>query len=233
LPRASSLRQASVAFLLIFIFVFSHIQLKKKYEPRFPRFQELVIIEEQAGLQDLAFIVFGFRSVAADMAYIQLLQYLGGSNSLDETNEKNDYLQLKDMTLRVIRLDPYFVRAVLFGSVSLAWLRVINRPWEAVEVLEEGIRYNPTYWMFQSYILAIGYQKSENVDKMLTALGDTLRHPDCPIHVKAILANIFKKNKKYAEALAIWQGVYDSSEDPSYRNRALNQIRDIHQLSAN
>jgi tetratricopeptide (TPR) repeat protein len=185
------------------------------------------MINDQMALQDVTLIVLGFRSVAADLAWIQLLQYFGGAQIFDLKEEARDYRSLKPLTQSVMRLDPTFVRAVSFGAVSLAWLKIVQRPEEAIELLKEGIEYNPTYWPFQSYLVSMGYQAQDQFENMLAALGDTLRHPDCPIVVKAIVANTFKLHKKYREAYFIWENIFRSTDDPAYKNRALQQMQEL------
>jgi hypothetical protein len=227
MKRMSLPVQAMLVFVLLSAVPFSHYTVRRSYSPRFPHFNELIVLENEAGLQDVAMIVGGFRSVAADLAFIELLQYLGGDSFLDDGAQKKDFHLIKDLTLRVMRIDPYFVQAISFGAVSLAWLRNINRPNEALDLLAEGIRFNPTYWSFQSYVVAMSYEKLADIDRMLTALGQTINDPNCPIYVKAIMANVFKLHGRYEQALTIWSNVYGTTEDPATKNRAFDQIREL------
>lgn len=216
-----------VIVLLILGTLVTHRQLDRSYQNPFPRFEELSILNDEMALQDVTLTVLGFRSVASDLAWIQLLQYFGGANIFDLNDDSRNFQLLKPLTLRVMRLDPYFVRAIAFGAVSLAWLKVVQRPDEALDLLKEGIQYNPTYWPFQSYLVSMGYQAKDQFESMLDALGDTLRHPDCPVQVKAILANTFKRHNRYRDAFVIWEDVFRSTEDPAYKNRALQQMQDL------
>lgn len=222
------LRKIAFIFLLVLILV-SHQKLVSGYTPFYPRFQELNL--RQSGFQDISLLVSGFRRVTADIAWIQLLQYMGGAEIFD-LKYSGQYVHLKDLTMRVIHIDPYFINAYVFGGAGLAWLKVTSRPDEAIEIFKEGIRFNPHLWIFQAYVISIAYQKEDQIDRMLEALGKTVQQPDCPIQVKAILANTFKVNNRYGEALMIWEQVLISSTEESYRRRAQQQINEITKLMA-
>lgn len=214
-------------FAFLFSIVVLHRHLEKVYTPNYPHLKDLVTLNEPMAIQDTALIALGFRSVAADVAWIQLLQYFGGGSVFDLEDNHNGYPSVQPLTLRVMRMDPYFVEAIMFGTVSLAWIKLVNRPQEAMELLREAVHYNPSYWPLQGYIVSIGYQANDQFENMLGALADTLQNPDCPLQVKAIVANTFKLHKKYHEALKIWLGIYNMSDDPGTKNRAMQQIKEL------
>ncbi|MFH1667334.1 MAG: hypothetical protein ABIA17_07235 [Elusimicrobiota bacterium] len=58
---------------------------------------------------------------------------------------------------------------------------------------------------------------------MVGKLDEALKYPDCPIMVKAMLANIYKKNGNYVRALQIWVGIYDLGQT-DYRLRSEQEI---------
>lgn len=214
-----------LAALLGLLFV-SKYQVEHRYVLPFPHFNAL--ITKTSGFQDATFICFGFRSLAADVAWIQLLQNMGDYGHAEEQNKK--YPLLKDDTLRVTRIDPYFHRAYLFGAATLAWLNTTNRPDEAMDILKEGIHYNPAYWPLRTYAAGIGYMKTSQIKNMIRMLEDALIDPNCPPVIKSVLANSYKAQHRYGEAIAIWEAVLNSPRDREYHWRAIDEIPRLRQL---
>jgi tetratricopeptide (TPR) repeat protein len=208
------------------LLIVSQIQMRRSYTPLFPALNQLVKTPQT--FQDAAFIAAGFRRLGADVAWVQLLQNMGDYGTSEEFGR--NFPQLKNETLRVTRIDPYFHKAYLFGAATLAWLRTINRPAEALEVLQEGIRYNPTYWPFRMYVAGVGYKVSNQFDKMVAMLEDAVQQPDCPTTVKSVLANAYKKQKRYADAIAVWEVVLASPQGRDYHDRARHEIPILREL---
>ena len=100
--------------------------------------------------------MLGMRRLAADIVWIQALQYYGanshagheGPHGKEEdhnhehesyNNDSSDlYPLLKGYWQQVIRLDPFFVSAYLTGPISLGWN--LKRTNEAMALLDEGIK---------------------------------------------------------------------------------------------
>ena len=88
----------------------------------------------------------GMRRLAADIVWIQSLQYYGereGEHSAEihgdipPQEDKTPYPQLKEHWQQIIRLDPLFVSAYLIGPTTLGWN--LKRYDEALHLLSEGI----------------------------------------------------------------------------------------------
>ncbi|MCG3205812.1 MAG: hypothetical protein KCHDKBKB_02535 [Elusimicrobia bacterium] len=213
-------RNIGLCIVALAVFLFSQAQIARLYQPPFPRFD--MLLTKNSGFQDAAFIVSGFRSVAADVAWVQLLQNMGDYGNAEEKGMKYPYL--KGDTLRVARIDPYFKRAYLFGAATLAYLQTTNRPQEALEVLNEGIRFNPKYWPFHTFVTGIGYKQSNQFEKMIEMLETSIADPECPTMVKAILANAYKLHRRYPEALALWKIILKDENGRDYHQKAKEEI---------
>lgn len=223
---ASVAKKASLLAAFVALFALSRFEIESRYKLPFPHFDEL--LTKTSGLQDAAFITFGFRSLAADVAWVQLLQTMGNYDPAKQNDHSFPFLKIG--TLRVTRIDPYFKRAYLFGAATLAWLQSTNRPDEAMEVLAEGVRYNPTYWPLRTYAAGIGYMKTNQMGAMVRMLEDAVRDPDCPTVVKSVLANSYKAQKRYLEAIGVWEDVLSSEKGREYHGRAREEIPRIVQL---
>lgn len=210
---------------------------------------------------DIASVVAGFREFGADMAWIQLLQYIGSSEGVNYTKEQSMLIEMisaknifglklisdsamsgikaampdltgdaqkyKDLykyTLRVVRLNPRFRYAYLFSAGALAWN--YERPDEAMELLKEGIKNNPDYWQFHLYVSAILYKKHLMHKEMLAMLEKAIKQKDAPNMVKSIVANLYEKEKRPADALKIWLDIAES-KDPMYYEKSLGKIEKL------
>jgi tetratricopeptide (TPR) repeat protein len=220
MKKSISVIPSVVLMSALAVMVGSQIQMRRLYVPLFPPIKEL--INSPYAFQDAAFIAAGFRRLGADVAWVQLLQNMGVYGDVDESGV--GYADLKNETLRIARIDPYFHKAYLFGASTLAWIRTINRPAEALEVLQEGIKYNPQYWQFRMYVAGIGYKMTNQFEKMVVMLEDAVSQPDCPTPVKSVLANAYKQQGRYAEAIEVWEIVLESPLSRDYHARARKEI---------
>ncbi len=181
-------------------------------------------------LQDAGLVSGGLRAAAADLAWAQLLQYSAGGLDTMTDAPGRPYDHLKDLGLRVARLDPSFHRAYLYAAGILAWFRNVDRPDEAVEVLREGMRADPGESSYPVYIAAIAFKKKGDTDKMVALLESTLSDPHSPVEMKTILANVYKSRGEYEKALSVWGAVLDDAGAAREWPRARLQLAEIKAL---
>ena len=200
--------------------------MRRAAAPEFPRLSEL-----QTGpfaFQDLVLAAAGFRASAADLAWVELLQYAAGDAPPAYQDVKGKpYTYLKEMCLRVARLDPAFHRAYLYGAGMLGWFRGVERPDEAAQLLEEGLRRSPEDPQFALYLAALAFKKSGDTDKMIALLESSFDRPDTPTMMKTILANIRQSRGEKAAALALWERILANERDASEHGRARAKIREL------
>lgn len=229
-----------ILFVVFFIVVliFCGIALDYSYPhkfvlPKLPMYKYFVL--------DTTGILFGVRRLTADIAWIQLLQYYGTPEEHKHHTEYEEhrhdfgggcYFDLLKLCQRVIRLDPYFLSAYLYGGAALAWN--LNREEEGLLLLKEGaendsLRKFPDYWQIILYIQAVTFKKLDKFNQMVATLEKAIKQPTCPTMVKAILANIYKHNGNYTRAIDLWKEIL-LSKDTSYRVRAEKQIKELNTL---
>jgi hypothetical protein len=199
--------------------------MRALYEPRFPPLAEL-----QGGpfaFQDASLAAAGFRAPAADLAWIQLLQYAAGA--LPEYVDAPDrgYEHLAKLSLRVARLDPSFDRAVLFGAGILAWYHGVDRPDEAADLLHAGMRMSPEQKLYPLYLAAIAFKKQGESDRMIALLESSFDRPETPSTVKAILANLRETRGELPQAMLLWARILDNPRDASEHGRARAKIAEL------
>jgi tetratricopeptide (TPR) repeat protein len=221
-------RKALVVFALSAAIALAADAALVRTVPIFPPLSELPATPFTT--RDAALASAGLRSAAADLAWIQLLQYAG--HGLDEIKDGRDSAlpSLQLLTQRVVRLDPSFRRAYLFGASILAWAPEVNRPDQAVELLEECLRRQPGEKLCSLYLGALAFQRKGDAGKMITLLESTLDDPRAPVMMRPLLANIYKERKDYLKALKLWEIILDDERAPNDHARAVKQIGELKAL---
>jgi hypothetical protein len=93
--------------------------------------------------------VLGYRQIAADLIWLEVLQHFG---LREQTTE--GYLWAYHATDVLTDLDPNFVFAYQAGGTVLSvWAK---RPHESVALLKKGIRHNPQAWILP-FLLGYNY----------------------------------------------------------------------------
>jgi tetratricopeptide (TPR) repeat protein len=221
-------RWLGVAAVMFAAALFAGSRMRRLHEPRFPRLSEL-----KAGpfaFQDAALAAAGFRAPAADLAWIQLLQYAAGGVPELPDRPGHPYEHLANLSLRVTRLDPSFHRAVLYAAGILAWFHGIERPDEAADLLNEGMYRDPEQPLYALYLAALAYKKQGDTDRMIALLESSFDLPATPTTMKAILANLRQARGEYREALGLWQRILGSDRDRSEHARARLKIVELKAL---
>jgi tetratricopeptide (TPR) repeat protein len=202
---------------------------------------------EQYALTDASVVLSGLRRLGADLAFIQLLQYYSSEVTEEEHREMveeghwhmgtegnadlhpnvrlSNYPKLISYALRAASLDPYFHYNFIFTAGALAFN--LNRDDEALTLLSEGARWEPNFWQYRLYAGAIGFRKSNSIDKVVALLEEAIKDPDCPSMVENILANIYKRQGNYQRAAEIYALMIQTSRDPAYVGTAKQKLDEL------
>ena len=210
---------------LLGLSIFTQHQVEKRFKVFLPSIVEM---------KPSSFIYFwgsllGLRRLSSDLAWIRLLQYYGTLEREEEHIhhgeycDRGEYENLLPMCQEVVRLDPYFHYAYLFGGGSLAFNH--QRYDEAIELLREGIKNNPKFWKFRLYIAAIVFTRTKEYDKVVPLLEEAIRYRDCPEVVKIFLANIYKAKGEYGKAIVIWENILATSRNEWARATAQSLLQ--------
>jgi len=224
------MRKSITLFILILplfgLSIFSQHQVEKRFKVPLPSIVEV---------KPSSFIYFwgsllGLRRLSSDLAWIRVLQYYGTLEEEEHVHhpggcERGEYENLLPMCQEVVRLDPYFHYAYLFGSGSLAFNH--QRYDEAIELLQEGIKNNPKFWKFRLYIAAIVFTRTKEYDKVVPLLEEAIRYRDCPEVVKIFLANIYKAKGEYGKAVALWENILATSRNEWARSTAQSHLENM------
>lgn len=191
----------------------------------------------QSGGEDAAFVGFGMRKLGADINFIRLLQYYGSDEeALSEGDSRPDalpnpsagygggvYAEFLPRLRHIISLDPYFKYASLYGAGVLAFN--LERPEEALSVLEEARQALPDEWQFSKYIAAIGYRNAREPEKVADLLDPIISLPDAPAMLKQQAAFLNKRIGRLKRAHEIYADIAATSVEKNYVDNARKNMR--------
>lgn len=179
--------------------------------------------------RDSVLAASGLRAAAADLAWVQLLQYMAGNlpGLADRPGRRHD--RVLELSRRVFRLDPSFSRAVLYGASVLGWFEEVDRPEEAGALLEEAIRRRPEEPLFKLYLAALAFKRRGDDAGMVALLERSFDDPTTPTTMKAILANLYARRGEDEKALAAWRRILDEPRDEAEHGRARQRIAELRQ----
>lgn len=224
---------AKIAALLFFLLsIFFQDAAKRKFN-----FKNTYLFSKEfseiAHYQDFWLIFFGHRRIAADIAFIQLLQYYGevpdeelpdklkGESRKRFGLEVFEHRDLFHYALRCIRLDRNFDFAVTFSAAALAWVQ--KREEEAIKILSDALNFRPDFYQANLYLSAITITKKKGAKESIFHLEEAITFPDCPDMVKNLLAAIYEDIGDYRNAVRIWSLLIDS-RNALYRERSQKKI---------
>lgn len=192
-------------------------------------------------LRHIGLMGLGMRRLAADLAFIRMLVYYGSPEH--EHDEPYDYLErfyvkeehlhsyegggypeLGERALGILELDPSFSYAPLYAAGALAFN--LQRPDEALSVLDAARRHDPKDWRYASYLAAIAFHKKGDPRKVLAELSPVLADPDCPTMLKNIAAFIHSRHGDKAEAVRLYEEIL-LSRDKDYRDEAARKLKEL------
>jgi tetratricopeptide (TPR) repeat protein len=121
------------------------------------------------------------------------------------------------MALRMLELDPRFSYAALYAAGALAFN--LDRPDEALALLDSARRGEPRDWRYGAAIAAIGFHKKGDGASVLRELEPVLRDSECPPMIKNMAAFLCLRLGRRERAASLY-GEMLSSKDPAYRETA-------------
>lgn len=174
----------------------------------------------------------GMRRFAAELGFVRALVYFGThEDELEEHDPHEDgtahahahdlvlgrYPELLPRFKRILALDPYWVHPVLWGAGALAF--TVNRPDEALLVLDEGLRARPTDAKMLATVAAVAYQKRGDLTQSLERLMPVVDSGEAPTMLKNIAAYMNERAGNRDVARRLYREILDS-RDLSYHDNA-------------
>ncbi|MBI5208854.1 MAG: tetratricopeptide repeat protein [Elusimicrobia bacterium] len=206
-------------------------------------------LDERGALESAALFGVGMRRLASDLGIIRMLLYYGGEEddlpvgqddgshdgheghrhygSFDPEHPERHYgggryQRLGPMAMRILDLDPSFSYAALFAAGALAFN--LNRPDEALGVIDYGLKRDPKNLQYQRYAAAVGCHRRGNPEEVIRIMEPVLLDPDCPTMIKNLLAFLYYRSGKKDKAVRLYTDIYENTRDQGYRDLARRML---------
>jgi len=162
-------------------------------------------------------MLLGFHGVAADLLWIQIVQYVGAHWQTDK-----QYPRLSQALELATSLDPHFLEPYRWGGVYLLYLS--RQPEAAVSLLEKGAAANPGRWELPHDLGRYYYLEARDHAQALRWWEQAATLPGSPDYLARFVARLYAKTGHEETALELWLEVYRTAQSDHVRALALEAI---------
>lgn len=168
----------------------------------------------------LRLISFGYDDVTADLLWLRTVTYYGawrhGEHGID---------YFRELTNRVVELDPQFVDAYRFGSMVLA--DDLDQFDEAVALLEKGMENVPGNWQLPFDVGFLEYTIRLDDAAAARWFLRAAEMPGAPEMTRRFAAFVSSRAGDLEKSYVLWRYVSETSENPDMRKKAEQYMKDL------
>ena len=168
----------------------------------------------------LELMSLGYRQVAADLSWLQAVQYYG-----EYRQGGNDLSQFEHFVQAVNTLDPRFTHAYVFGATVLA---TDGRDLEAgLAVLRRGATANPGSLVYPFEMGFLSYVAGGDPEAALRWFAFAARHPETPEGGRALRFQAYLNRRlgRLETAWMLWKDLERTATDHGMRLVAADNLR--------
>ena len=162
-------------------------------------------------------MLLGFHGAAADLLWIQIVQYVG---THVETDMK--FPQLAKALDLATSLDPPFLEPYRFGGLYVLYLA--RQPEAGVSLLEKGAAANPDRWELPHDLGRYYYLERRDYPRALVWWQRAAKLPGRPDYLPRFVARLYAKTGHEETALELWLDLYRTAQNDFLRSLALQEI---------
>jgi tetratricopeptide (TPR) repeat protein len=195
-----------------------------RHDERAAASENLLYVRSPEAMQRIA---LSYDSLVADTYWIRAIQHYGSTKLSADPIKRYDLLYpLLDLTTS---LDPHFRVAYLFGSIFLAEALPggPGRPDQAIELLDKGLRADPTKWEYAQAIGFVHYWWRQDYDEAAAWFRRASMIPGAPIWLAPLAATTLAQGGNRASSRLLWQQVAETAEEEWYRNEAARRLQQL------
>lgn len=207
--------------------------LSRWLDARRPRPEQLAQTSEELYLkpEQARRLSLGFNAMVADWYWMRSLQYVGrkleaheGAIQIDDLSALNLKI-LAPLLDNATTLDPQFLAVYQYGAVVLPAVDVES----AIKLIKKGIAANPRAWRLHSYLGYI-YWQQDRFQEASEAYAAGARIEGAPAWVAAMSAQMATKGGSRDTARAIYQNMYQQTDDEQMKKLALSRLLQLQSL---
>jgi hypothetical protein len=166
----------------------------------------------------------GYDSLFADIYWTRAVQYYGAR--VGTPGGSFDLLwPLLDVATT---LDPHLIVAYRFGAIFLSEPEAgANRPDLAIGLVKRGIAANPTEWRLGTDLGMLYYVRMRDYRQAAATYLETSKIPGAPVWIAIMAARVAQTGGSLETSRIIWAQLYQSTNDPTIRKKAAEQIQSL------
>ena len=177
----------------------------------------------------------GYDSLLADIYWTRAIQCYGESTRSSDPQ----FPLLAPLLDLATSLDPRLMPAYQFGAILLSEPKPVGagQPDLAAALVRKGIAADPDNWRLWSDLGFVYYWHMEDYKGAADAFLSGSKCPGAPPWMKPMAARVAGQGGSIELSFAIWQQVYDSTQNKRIRSNALKHLQalkaeqDIHYLN--
>jgi hypothetical protein len=162
----------------------------------------------------------GYRTAAADIAWLQAVQYYG-----EHRQGGNDLGQFEHYVEAVQTLDPRFEQAGVFGAVVVASEK--NDLPGALEILRRSARANPESPAAPFEMGFLTFVQGGDLDAALAYLRMAAQRPGGKERAERFMAFLNRRLGRLETAWLLWNDLAHNAHDPGMRLVAADNLRKV------
>jgi hypothetical protein len=216
----------SIACVLLLLALIAGLQVKIDASSRaYVNEDEDLLLRSGRAVQRMG---LGYDSLIADVYWTRAVQYYGGRAGV-----QGSQFQLLSPLLDISTdLDPKLIVAYRFGAVFLAEPSPAGagRPDLAIQLVKKGMAANPDNWYLVGDLGFLYYWYAHDYNAASQTYIDGSKIPGAPSWMKIMAALVAQRGGSVETARMIWTEVYNSTQDKSVRERAMETLRGLRAL---
>lgn len=167
----------------------------------------------------------GYSGLLANIYWTRAVQYFGSKH----LRHSQRYDLLYPLLSITTDLDPNLIVAYENGAIFLSQKTPdgAGKPDKAVELLEKGVRENPKYWRLYFTLGFVHYVDRDDAKSAQLAFQRGSEVPGALPFMKVMAARMAEHSKDITTAMALWQGIAESSTDKDILETAHRHIVSI------
>jgi hypothetical protein len=191
-------------------------------------------IRPRANIEDVLYISspklvkrasLGFDGLMACIYWTRTVQYFGHRHFL-RSRTYNELAPLLEITTA---LDPNMIPAYEFGASFLAPTppNGAGQPVRTIELMKYGIEHNPDNWHLYYDLGFVYYTELKDYKRAAEVFEQGSKTPNAHPFLKILGAQMAQHASDYATARMLWTTTYETSQEASIRQNAIEHLRCI------
>jgi tetratricopeptide (TPR) repeat protein len=216
---------ATALAALMIAFVWLQVERDRRYAQR--RVDERLLYVPSGRLIEK--LALSYDALAADVYWIRAIQHYGGDRLSDRTQRFELLYPLLDITTT---LDPMFSIAYRFGAIFLAepYPGGAGRPDLALQLLEKGVRAQPSKWQYFEDIGFVYYWQLRDYRAAARAFRRGSDIPGAPWWMRSLAAVTLAQGGSRQASRFLWQQVLSEAHDPWLLDNATMRLQQLDAL---